>query len=171
MIHINFNTSMFDQSHLLHISLTRSKLIFQFLALTTALNLGWELLQLPLYTLWNESTSSTIAFAVVHCTVGDVLIAALSLTVALILVGSRQWPQVGYMTVALVAGILGIAYTVFSEWNNTVLTRAWSYSSLMPTVLGIGLSPLAQWFIVPGVVFWCLKPKSTCTPVQPTLNA
>ena len=168
---------MFDQSHLLHISLTRSKFIFQFLALTTALNLDWEILQLPLYTLWNESTSSIIAFAVVHGTVGDVLIAALSLTIALILVGSRQWPQVGYLTVALVAlvalvaGILGTAYTVFSEWNNTVLTRAWSYSSLMPTVLGIGLSPLAQWFIVPCFVFWCFKPNSTCTPVRPARSA
>lgn len=162
---------MFDQSHLLHISLTRSKLILHFLALTITLNLGWEILQLPLYTVWSESTLSAIAFAVVHCTFGDVLIAALSLTDALILVGSRNWPQGGYLTVALVAGTLGIAYTVFSEWNNTVVTRAWSYSSLMPTVLGIGLSPLVQWFIVPGFVFWCLKPKSTCNPVWPTLNA
>lgn len=158
-------------NHLLHISFTRSKLIFQFLALTTALNLAWEILQLPLYTLWRESTLSDIAFAVVHCTVGDVLIAALSLTVALMVVGSRHWPQVGYLTVALVAGTLGIAYTVFSEWNNTVVTRAWSYSSLMPTVWGIGLSPFAQWFIVPGFVFWCFKPNSTCTPVRSTLNA
>jgi hypothetical protein len=162
---------MFDQSQLLHISLTRSKLILQFFALTTALNLGWEILQLPLYTLWGESTFSAIGFAVVHCTVGDVLIASLSLTVALILVGSRNWPRVGYLTVAIVAGTLGIAYTVFSEWNNTVVTRAWSYSSLMPTVWGIGLSPLAQWFIVPGFVFWCFKPNSTCTPVRPERNA
>ena len=150
---------MFDQSQLLYISLTRSKLILQFLALTTALNLGWEILQLPLYTVWSESTLSAIAFAVVHCTVGDVLIAALSLTAALILTGSRQWPQVRFIPVALVTCALGIAYTVFSEWNNTVVTRAWSYSSLMPTVWGIGLSPLAQWFILPSFVFWCLKPN------------
>ena len=151
---------MFDQSQLLHISLTRSKLILHFLALTTALNLGWEILQLPLYTVWSESTLSAIAFAVVHCTVGDVLITALSLTAALILVGSRQWPQVGFFPVALVTCALGVAYTVFSEWNNTVVTQAWAYSSLMPTIWGIGIAPIGQWLTIPAFAFWHLQPHT-----------
>jgi hypothetical protein len=35
-------------------------------------NLAWEALQLPLYSLWQSGTTREIAFAVLHCTLGDV---------------------------------------------------------------------------------------------------
>jgi hypothetical protein len=160
LIHINFSISMFDRLHPLHSSSGRRRFLLQYIAISAAVNLIWELLQLPLYTLWNEGTPSAIGFAVVHCTVGDVLIAALSLTAALILVGSKKLPQERFLSVALFAVAFGVSYTVFSEWNNTFVTSAWSYSSMMPTFWGIGLSPLAQWLIVPSLVFWYLKPNS-----------
>ena len=47
-------------------------------------SLGWELAQLPLYTIWDEGTPAWIAFAVVHCTAGDVLIGVAALLLALI---------------------------------------------------------------------------------------
>jgi hypothetical protein len=40
-------------------------------------HLGWEVLQLPLYTIW-QSDVSAIVLAIAHCTGGDVLIAAWS---------------------------------------------------------------------------------------------
>jgi hypothetical protein len=150
---------MFDQSHPPHNFLVRKKFVLQYIATTAVLNLIWEVLQLPLYTLWSDSTPSAIAFAVVHCTVGDALIAALSLSAALILVGSKEWPGERFLSGALLAITFGVTYTVFSEWNNTVVKRAWTYSSLMPTILGIGLSPLAQWFIIPGFAFGYLRPN------------
>jgi hypothetical protein len=27
----------------------------------------------------------------------------------------------------------------------------------MPTLAGIGLAPLAQWVVVPGLALWCLR--------------
>ena len=36
-------------------------------------NLAWETLQLPLYTIWTTGTAQEQAFAVVHCTGGDLL--------------------------------------------------------------------------------------------------
>src|SRR5206468_3567449 len=38
-------------------------------------NLVWEFAQLPLYTIWYQGSVREIAFAAVHCTGGDVLIA------------------------------------------------------------------------------------------------
>ncbi len=128
-----------------------------YLTLTGLLNLLWEILQLPLYTLWEDGTPFTIAFAVVHCTLGDVSIAFFSLLAALILSGATDWPHERYWKIALIAGAFGFTYTVFSEWNNTVVTRSWEYSSLMPTILGIGLSPIAQWFLIPGAIFLYLQ--------------
>ena len=46
-----------------------------------------------------------------------------------------------------------LRYTVYSEYLNTVVRGAWAYTEWMPTVpwLGTGLSPLAQWLIIPTV--------------------
>lgn len=52
---------------------------------------------------------------------------------------------------------VGLAYTGFSEWLNVYVRQSWTYSALMPTMafgtIRIGLSPLAQWLIIPGVGF------------------
>lgn len=117
-------------------------------------NLGWEVVQLPLYTLWQDGSPAFITFAVLHCTAGDVLISAISLFVARIVVGGRQWPKEDYMQVALTTIAIGVAYTIYSEWSNTVVTRSWAYSSLMPTLWGVGLSPVLQWVLIPAWVFW-----------------
>src|SRR5436309_3538846 len=47
-----------------------------------------------------------------------------------------------------------VVYTAFSEWLNVVVRHSWAYSGSMPAIaLGsvrIGLSPIAQWIIVPA---------------------
>ena len=55
----------------------------RYLVAVALLHLAWEVAQLPLYTLWWDGAAHEIAFAVVHCTVGDVLIATTSLVTAL----------------------------------------------------------------------------------------
>ena len=121
----------------------------------------WETLQLPLYTIWTTGTVGEQAFAVVHCTGGDLLIALSSLVGALLLVGTREWPGRGFERVALLAIAIGIAYTGFSEWLNVSVRRSWAYSDWMPAVpLGqvrIGLSPLAQWIVIPTLGFWAVR--------------
>ena len=60
------------------------------------------------------------------------------------------------MALSLVIPAAG--YTVLSEWVNTIARGSWAYSALMPVVnLGgveIGLSPLAQWLVIPPVALW-----------------
>jgi hypothetical protein len=124
-----------------------------YLALVLIANLAWETLQLPLYSLWTTATARQMAFAVVHCTGGDVLIALSTLTVALVAVGTKRWPAEGHEWVMLATLALGVGYTVFSEWLNIVVRSSWAYSELMPVVpiVGIGLSPLLQWILVPTI--------------------
>lgn len=45
---------------------------------------------------------------------------------------------------ALVAVILGLAIAVFIEYMNVNIRGIWSYKESMPTIFGIGLSPLVQ---------------------------
>src|SRR5882762_2607916 len=56
-------------------------------------NLVWESLHLPLYTIWRNGTAPEQAFAVLHCTLGDVLIALSTLMLALIAAGDDGWPE------------------------------------------------------------------------------
>ncbi|MEP7173011.1 MAG: hypothetical protein ABI705_05920 [Aestuariivirga sp.] len=122
-------------------------------------NLAWETAHLPLYTIWTEGSAAWIAFSVVHCTGGDLLIGGASLLGALLLFGNSKWPAERYWAVAVSALVIGLAYTVYSEWHNTVVTGDWAYSGLMPIIpwTGIGLSPVAQWFIIPLSAFGYLR--------------
>jgi hypothetical protein len=122
-----------------------------YLAVTAAADLLWEVAQMPLYTLWATGTRGEIAFAVVHCTGGDILIATASLVLALVVAGRPEWPVRGFGQVGILAVAFGVAYTVFSEWLNIGVRQSWAYSGLMPVlpIVGIGLTPLLQWVFVP----------------------
>ena len=76
------------------------RLLRRFLVFIAAGNLAWEIAQLPLYTIWYEGTPREIAFAVVHCTGGDVLIAGASLLLALLIAARPTWPDETYGRVA-----------------------------------------------------------------------
>ena len=105
-------------------------------------SLAWEILQLPLYTLWTEPHLGRIIFAVAHCTAGDAMIglAALVLALALSRAGARAvWPKtkVGGLMV-----VLAVAYTLLSERIN-LARGSWAYSPWMPVMpwLQVGLTP------------------------------
>lgn len=125
--------------------------IRRYLGAGIAGHLVWEVAQLPLYGIWDEGSTRQIAFAVVHCTGGDLLIALSALVAALILAGSADWPASRFRAVAVLTVTIGVGYTVFSEWLNVSVRGAWSYSPRMPTLppFGTGLSPLLQWLVVP----------------------
>ena len=120
-------------------------------------NLLWEFAQMPLYTIWNEGTWGEMAFAAIHCTGGDILIATSTLVLALLVAGS-DWPEGRrvYRTVAALTVVFGVAYTIFSEWLNIVMREAWAYSELMPVIpiIDAGLSPVLQWVIIPLAAFY-----------------
>lgn len=132
-----------------------------YLAVIAVGNLVWETLQLPLYTIWRTGTLREQAFAVIHCTLGDLLIALSSLALALIIVGRSAWPSSRFWQVAGLTIIFGIGYTAFSEWLNVVVRASWAYSEWMPVIplfgFRLGLSPLLQWIVVPAAAFGLLR--------------
>ncbi|MBU2582264.1 MAG: hypothetical protein KJ622_11140 [Alphaproteobacteria bacterium] len=131
-----------------------------YLALSAAGHLVWEVFQLPLYTIWQTESSEDLIVAIVHCTIGDVMIALSAMLVSVFLWRSQIWPTDLYWQVALTAVFIGVVYTGFSEWFNVYIRQSWQYANSMPVfnILGydLGLSPLAQWIVVPGLVFLVL---------------
>ena len=124
-----------------------------FLALWTALagglNLVWEIIQLPLYTIYYETDLQTIAYAVAHCTLGDVLIALSSYLFAAATTRSWDWPVDRAVPGAAVAVVAGLTYTALSEWLNVSVRGSWAYAPAMPQLFRLGLSPLLQWLVLP----------------------
>jgi hypothetical protein len=140
-----------------------------YLLTIAAIDLLWEAAHLPLYTLWRTGTPGENLFAVIHCTAGDLLIALAALTLGLMLAGHHDWPARRFALVAAVTLIVGLGYTVFSEWLNVVVRKSWTYSSLMPVIsifgLNLGLSPLLQWIVVPTLALY-----ASCRVGAPALS-
>ncbi|OGA16539.1 MAG: hypothetical protein A3I63_11680 [Betaproteobacteria bacterium RIFCSPLOWO2_02_FULL_66_14] len=126
---------------------------FRYLPWLGGLNLAWEMAQLPLYTLWREAPAAWIAYAVLHCTAGDVVIGGAVLLAGLIATRASAPAQWRWGLIAPLAALAATGYTAFSESLNTAVLRSWSYSALMPTVeiagIEIGVSPLLQWLVIP----------------------
>ena len=132
-----------------------------YLGVTAVANLLWETLQLPLYTIWTTGTAREITFAVMHCTAGDVLIAFGALFLAIIAGRCSSSPIDSWKRIAALTIVFGIAYTAFSEWLNIYVRHTWTYAPIMPVLrvgrIELGLSPLAQWVVVPSVALAFVK--------------
>lgn len=127
----------------------------RYLAVLTSASLLWEFAHMPFYTLWQTGTAGHIAFAAIHCTIGDALIGMAALALAVVFAGGAHWPHKRRVRVAVVMILLGLIYTVFSEWLNVELRQSWAYRDIMPTVppIGTGLTPLLQWIVIPLVAY------------------
>ena len=123
--------------------------------LFAAFNLAWELIQLPFYTIWNTGTPGEIIYAVLHCTVGDVLIGTATWAISRLAIGGWQHRPRSEWPLLVCFIVLALAYTVFSEWMNVNVMRSWAYTDHMPLIppLGTGLTPILQWIIVP-ILTW-----------------
>lgn len=144
------------------------------------LNLAWEIAHSPLYTLWREAGPAYIAFAIAHCTLGDVLIGGAALLLAMILGRERALPYWRWGRIAVLTALLGAGYTVFSEWMNLTILRSWTYAESMPTLdlagVEIGVSPLAQWLVVPPLALYLARrirswPSKTSSPAPDASSA
>lgn len=118
-------------------------------ALAAPLHFAWEWAHAPLYALWLEESKSVIAYSIAHCTAGDAVIAGVSYLAGVAYGRAVDWPNAAPLRGAIVALLVGVGYTAFSEWFNVYRLGSWSYTDSMPLVAGIGVTPLLQWLFVP----------------------
>ncbi len=128
----------------------------------------WEFAQFPLYTVWQENPWNYILYSLVHCTVGDLLILLVSYELVALLYRARDWYRKRPILNALLFTALGAAYTIYSETVNTGPAGAWDYTEHMPIVplLGIGLTPLLQWLLIPPLLLGFLRALPPSRPAH-----
>ena len=120
--------------------------------LAFVLNLTWENAQVRLYSIWAESDRLSVAWDLLHCSLGDVLIALAMFALADMVLRRVDWPASRPWTGGAIAVIGSLAYTAGSEWYNVYRAGNWGYTASMPMIFGIGVSPLLQWVILPPVL-------------------
>lgn len=142
--------------------------IQHYLITVAGLNLIWEIVQLPLYTLWRTGSIQSIAIAILHCTIGDMVIAITALISALLFLAADNWPAHRQLRVAFLAIAIGLIYTIYSERFN-IGRGAWAYTELMPILpwLNVGLTPVLQWLVIPSIGFWVVEKISRTNHINP----
>jgi hypothetical protein len=133
------------------------KSLLRWALLAFVLHGTWEIVQLPLYTLWENPDHRRVVLSLLHCTAGDVLIATSLFLFMAALFRSFTWParQAWFGGSVMIAA--GLAFTAFNEWYNVYRADAWSYAASMPLVAGIGLAPLMQWIVVPVLMIIVIR--------------
>jgi hypothetical protein len=130
-------------------------------ALAFALNLTWEIAHVRLYTIWNAADGMSVARALLHCSLNDVVIALALFALAGILLRSADWPASHPWAGSTIVVIGALAFTSWSEWYNVYRAGSWGYTASMPLIFGIGLSPLLQWLVLPPVIVGCYRRLGT----------
>lgn len=125
--------------------------------LVFALNMVWEVAHTPLFTseLYMASISAYMGRLLV-ATLGDLFwITVVFAAVSLKNKGFKWVDKPSWIDYGLII-ILGLIIAVFIELNGVGGGR-WAYNSLMPTIFGIGLTPLIQLATTAIISLWLVK--------------
>jgi hypothetical protein len=132
--------------------------IFAFL-----LNLPWEFAQVPLFEGMPSAGHWRAIQVCGRAALGDVVITLVAFWGIAIAVRLRSW--ILRPTSRQVAGFvaIGVVITILMEWLATQVFGRWAYAEAMPVVpvLGVGLSPLLQWIVLPPLVVWFVRRQLT----------
>ena len=116
----------------------------------------WEFLHAPLYRGLAEGSHVDRIRCCLLATLGDVVIALVAYGAIALVMRDRFWlaPSRGSRGAELGYVTLGVAITVAMELLSVAVWRRWAYTDAMPTIGGVGLSPLLQWLAAPPLVLW-----------------
>ncbi len=117
---------------------------------------AWEMAQMPLYRMDAPSGWRMIG-GCTQATIGDAIMTLLAYGVVALLMRRRLW-LVARRPLELTTFLgAGIAMTVGLEWWNVSVRHSWAYSAEMPSIAGIGLSPVVQWIVLPPIILWLAR--------------
>ena len=134
------------------------------------LNYPWEFLQVPLFEGMSHAPHWAAVKACTRAALGDAAIALFAYWAVALLYRSRAWMTRATWGSVLCFVALGATATVVIE--RLALTGlwmdGWTYAALMPVVpvLGVGLSPLLQWLVLPPLVVWLVR-RQLASAVEP----
>lgn len=115
-----------------------------------ALHFAWEMTHAKWFATMNELPFRTATAWCLRAALSDVVIAAASYLAAAAAARNASWPRSPRALSVAIYFAVGLAITVAVErW--ALAAGRWRYEAAMPTVGGIGVTPLLQWIVVPAI--------------------
>ena len=121
------------------------------------LHFVWEMLQAPFFVGMTDAPHWAAVLRCSRASAGDVAITWFAYACAAWAASSRSWLATLPTLAVLLYLAVGLATTVLLEWVNVYARSAWAYGPEMPTVLGIGITPLLQWLLLPPLTLWLAR--------------
>jgi hypothetical protein len=136
---------------------------------TLLLNYPWEFLQVPLFERMPQTQHWDAVKACSRTAAGDAVIALAAYGAVALTLRNRDWVVKPTLAATLSFTALGALATVAIERLalSGLWVERWAYSSLMPVVpgLGVGLSPVLQWLVLPPLVVWVVRRQLASRPL------
>lgn len=134
--------------------------LFDFGGFVVVLNFGWEMAQGGAFVGMSAMPFWAATLRCFRAALGDLAITSVAFGVAALLARDSRWvgsrrPLIPFFVYLAV----GLAVTVALE-KYAVATGRWGYEPRMPLVMGVGLLPIAQWILVPAIVFAVVRNAS-----------
>lgn len=120
-------------------------------------NWPWEFLQVPLYAGWSDSAHWESTLICTRATFGDAFIMLVAFAVISAFSGGSQWITDGRMAPRVAWVVVAFLLSMAFEGASIYLLGRWDYSSSMPQFLGLGLSPVVQWIVLPPLTLWLAR--------------
>lgn len=127
------------------------------------LNLPWEFIQVPLFEHMADAAHWQATKLCLRAALGDGLMSVAAYLAAAGLLRDRYWAidvrldgraVAAFMALPLATTIVIERLALAGVWLD-----GWRYSELMPVVplIGVGLSPLVQWIVLPPLALWLVR--------------
>ena len=141
-------------------------LIFAFL-----LNYPWEFLQAPFFEGMAVATHWDAVKVCTRATFGDAVIMLIAYWSVAVAASDRWWLRAPSRVQMLGFIAAGVIITVAIEHFATQSmdpSCGWRYAETMPIVpvVGIGLTPLLQWLLIPPLAIWFVRRQLKSMPVS-----
>jgi hypothetical protein len=116
-----------------------------------ALHFAWEMAHAKWFATMSELPFWTATAWCARAALWDVAISAAAYLAVALAARNGRWVAKASPLPIGVYFVLGLAVTVAIE-RSALATGRWRYAPDMPTIAGIGLSPLLQWIVVPLLI-------------------
>lgn len=150
-----------------HTHISTPKLLTTILTVSYVLNYIWETVHETFLYEISMLSAKQHALMILEASLDDALI-----IVCIYLFIAALWRDINWLDTMnksqiITAATAGILAAVFIELRAVIIHNTWSYQPAMPTVFGIGLSPLVQLAVTGPLSFWitgrllysCIKPS------------
>ena len=131
-----------------------------FFVFAVLLNFPWEFMQVPLFEGMADAKHWDAIRICTRAALGDGVIVLIAYWSTAAVWRDRRWFTAPNRTQICAFVAVGLAITFVLEHLATRSDHpawGWRYSELMPVALGVGLTPILQWILLPPLILWLAR--------------